>query len=238
MFEEQLKELGLTDNEVRIYLVLLEHGMMGPTEISSKLGLHRGYVYDALERMQDKEVVSYVLQNSKKYFQAISPNNLVELLRFRLESFENVVPSLINIMNKTKEETKVDVHKGKKVHRILIKDIISSMKKNDEFCCVGLDENILIKEDPIYFKQFLNLLKSMNIKEKIIIKEGGKKMKNVNLEYRELDSEYIGKTAQLMYNGKLAIFISGMSHCLIIINNRSVAGIYKKWFDLLWKSGR
>lgn len=238
MYEEQLKELGLTDNEVRIYLLLLGQGIMGPTEISQKLGLHRGYIYDAMERMQEKEVVSYVLQNNKKYFQAISPNNLVELLRFRLDSFKSAVPGLMGIVNKTKEETKVEIYKGNRVYRILLKDIISSMRKNEEFFCIGIDENILIKEDPIYFRQYLNLLKSMKIKEKIIIKKGGKRIKSANLEYRELSSEYIGKTAQLVYNGKLAIFISGMPHCLVIINNNGVAEIYKKWFDLLWKIGK
>ncbi len=52
MYEQELKDLGLTDNEVKIYLLLLQNGMMNPAEISQKLGLHRGYVYDALERMQ------------------------------------------------------------------------------------------------------------------------------------------------------------------------------------------
>src|SRR3990167_3267303 len=130
MYEDQLKELGLTDNEVRIYLLLLKQGMMNPSEISQKLGLHRGYIYDALERMQEKGVVNFILKDNKKYFQATSPENLVELLKFRLENFQKIVPDLMKIAELKKEETEVELHKGKRVYRTLLKDMISSLKRN------------------------------------------------------------------------------------------------------------
>lgn len=236
MYEEQLKELGLTDNEVRIYLLLLEHGMMNPSEISQKLGLHRGYVYDALERMQEKEVVNIILKANKKHYQATSPENLVELLKFKLESFQKALPDLMKLAKLEKEETKVELHKGKRVYRTLLKDVISSLKKNEEVYLIGINEDVLINEiEPIYLKQYLNTIKSKNIKEKILIKTGAKKLKNPNLEYKELDEKYIGNTMQIIYNNKVAIFILGMPHYLIIIDNKEVAETYRKQFNLLWK---
>ena len=236
MYEEQLKEFGLTDNELRIYLLLLKQGMMNPSEISQKLGLHRGYIYDALERMQEKEVVNYILKNNKKFFQATNPENLVELLKFKLENFQKIVPDLMKMAEIKKEETKVELHKGKRVYRILLKDIISSLKKGDEVYLIGIDEEILLNEiEPIYLKQYLNTIKSKNIKEKIIIKKGGKKLKDSNLSYKELEEEFIGKTAQIIYNSKVAIFILGTPYYLIIIDNKEVAETYRKQFDILWK---
>src|SRR3989338_5650005 len=128
MYEEQLKELGLTDNEVRIYLLLLKQGMVNPSEISQKLGLHRGYIFDALERMQEKEIVNSILKDNKKYFQATSPENLIELLKFKLESLQKIVPDLMKIAELKKEETKVELHRGKRVYRILLRDMISNLK--------------------------------------------------------------------------------------------------------------
>jgi len=233
--EQQLKELGLTDNEVRIYLLLLEHGMVNPSEISQKLGLHRGYVYDALERMQEKEVVNVILKTNKKYYQATSPQNLIELLKFRLESFEKAVPDLMKLATLKKEESKVELHRGKRVYRVLLKDIVSTLKKNDTAYLVGIDEDVLMQEvEPIYLKQYLNAMKSRKIKEKIIIKIGATKLKNQNLEYKELDSKYIGKTAQIIYNNKVAIFILGTPYYLVVIENKEVAETYKKQFNLLW----
>ena len=235
MYEEQLKELGLTDNEVRIYLLLLKQGMVNPSEISQKLGLHRGYIYDALERMQEKEIVNSILKDNKKYFQATSPENLIELLKFKLESLQKIVPDLMKIAELKKEETKVELHRGKRVYRILLRDMISNLKKNEEAYLIGIDEDILITEvETIYLKQYLNAIKSKNIKEKIIIKTGGKKLRGSNLQYKELDEKYIGKTAQIIYNNKVAIFILGAPYYLIIIDNKEVAETYKKQFNLLW----
>jgi len=235
MYEDQLKELGLTDNEVRIYLLLLKQGMMNPSGISQKLGLHRGYIYDALERMQEKEVVNSVLKDNKKQFQATSPESLVELLRFKLENLQKIVPELMKIAELKKEETRVELHRGKRVYRILLKDVISTLKKNEEAYLIGIDENLLITEvEPIYLKQYLNNIKLKNIKEKIIIKIGGKQLRNPNLQYKELDEKYIGKTAQIIYNDKIAVFILGTPYYLIIIENKEVAETYKKQFNLLW----
>jgi len=235
MYEDQLKELQLTDNEIRIYLLLLKQGMMSPSEISQKLGLHRGYIYDALERMQEKEVVNSILKDNKKYFQATSPENLIELFKFRLENFQKIVPDLMKITESKKEETKVELHKGKRVYRILLKDMISTLKKNEEAYLIGIDEEVLVTEvEPIYLKQYLNSIKLKNIKEKIIIKIGSKQLRNSNLQYKELDEKYIGKTAQIIYNNKIAIFILGTPYYLIIIENKEVTETYKKQFSLLW----
>ncbi|MBI2549234.1 hypothetical protein HYW21_07840 [Candidatus Woesearchaeota archaeon] len=235
MHEQQLKELGLTDNEVRIYLLLLEYGMTNPSEISQKLGLHRGYVYDALERMQEKEVVNVLLKMNKKYYQATNPQNLIELLKFRLESLEKAVPDLMKLATLKKEETKVELHRGKRIYRVLLNDMVSTLRKNDKAYLVGIDEDVLMEEvEPIYLKQYLNTMKSRNIKEKIIVKTGATKIKNPHLEYKELDSKYIGKTAQIIYNDKVAIFILGTPYYLIVIENKEVAETYRKQFNLLW----
>ncbi len=236
MYEEQLKEIGLTSNEVRIYLLLLKYGMMNPSEISQKLGLHRGYVYDALERMQEKEAVNSIIKENKKHFQATTPENLVERLKFRMESLQKIIPYLIKLAEPVMEETKVELYKGKRVFRVLLKDVLSTLKKDSEFYLIGIDEDVLLTEvEPTYLRQYLNIIKSKNIKEKIIIKTGGKRISNPKIQYRELDEKYIGKTMQIIYNNKIAIFIHGTPHYLIFIDNKDVAETYKKQFELLWK---
>jgi HTH-type transcriptional regulator, sugar sensing transcriptional regulator len=235
MYETQLKELGLTDNEVRIYLLLLKKGSLNPYEVAENLGLHRGYTYDALERMQEKEVVNHILKNNKKFFQATSPENIVELLKLKLESFQEIVPKLKQLAEATKEKTKVEVHKGKRVYRTLLKDIIATVKKKDTVLLIGVDEKTLIEEvEPIYLKQYFTIIKERSIKEKVIMKKGNKKYTISNVTHRFLDEKYIGNVEQIIYNNKVAIFISGDPHNLIVIDNSEVSKTYKKQFELLW----
>ncbi len=236
MYEQELKELGLTDNEVRIYLVLLKNGSLNPYQIAEKLGLHRGYVYDSLERMQEKGAVNFVLINNKKHYQAVDPGSLVELLRLKLESLERIVPDLKKLKQVEKEDTQVELHKGRFVYRNLIKDMIATMRKNETAYLIGIDEDVLSKEiEPIYLKRYLNVIKKKNIKEKIIIKKGGKRLKHANLIYRELNKEFIGKTAQIVYGNKVAVFILGTPYYLMVIENKDVAETYRKQFEALWR---
>ena len=231
-----MKELGLTDNEVRIYLLLLRQGMMNPSDIAEKLGFHRGYVYDALERMQEKGVINSLRKDNKKHYQATHPESVAEMLRLRLENFQKILPKLARLPKEVEEETMVELHKGSKVYRTLLKDIVISLKRNEEVYLIGIDEEVLLTQvEPIYLKQYLNVIRDRNVKELIIIAKGKKRLKHRNLEYRELGEEYIGKTAQIIYGNKVALFLLGTPYYLIAIENRDVADTYRKQFHLLWQ---
>src|SRR5580658_9298809 len=54
---EALAELGFSENESKVYLLLLLHGGMKAGEIAKDLGIHRLDVYDILKRMQTKQIV-------------------------------------------------------------------------------------------------------------------------------------------------------------------------------------
>lgn len=236
MHEKTLKELGLTDNEIRVYLLLLKKGTLNPSEIAEKLGLHRGYIYDTLQRMQEKEFVSSVLQNNKKFFQAIPPENLVEQLKFKTESLQKIVPDLNQLAETIKEKTQVQLHKGKRVYRTLLKDIIATAQKNETILLIGVDEEKLLEEvEPIYLEQYFMIIKEKNIKEKVIMKKGNKKYSIPNVTHKFLDEKYIGNVEQIIYNDKVATFILDEPYHLIIIENSQVAQTYKKQFELFWK---
>ena len=70
MREEILEEFGLTKNEVKIYLTLLKMGRALAGEITEKSGIHRRNVYDSIERLMKKGLVSFIIQNNRKYFRA------------------------------------------------------------------------------------------------------------------------------------------------------------------------
>ena len=186
MFEEELKEFGLTDNEVKIYLLLLKNNALNPYFISDELELHRGYVYDSLKRMEDKGVVSTIFVDGKKNFQAVKPDVLVEILKLKLDKLKEIVPKL-KAMGIERSGARVDLHKGKKVYRTLIKDVIATAKKGDILYLIGIDEDVLDREvEPIYMKQYLNTIKQKNIKERVIIKKESKQFKNPNIKYKTI----------------------------------------------------
>ena len=52
MKENILMDLGLSKNESKIYLSLLEQGISTATQVAEKSGIHRVNVYDSLNKLK------------------------------------------------------------------------------------------------------------------------------------------------------------------------------------------
>jgi sugar-specific transcriptional regulator TrmB len=236
MYEVELREFGLSDNEIKIYLVLLEHGSLNPSELAKKTGLHRSYVYDTVERLLERGIINTVLVNNKKHYQAVDPKVLREIFELKLRHLDALLPKLSGLFMSAKEETKVELHRGKYVYRTLLKDLLSDLRKEDIVYLLGVEEDVLEVTEPIYLKRYLDILREKKVKEKIIIAKGGKRLKAPNLEYRELDPKYVGDTTTVVHGSKVYLFIRGNPNYLILINSPEVANTYKRQFDLFWSA--
>ena len=76
MNTEALRKIGLTENEIKIYLDLLKSGTSTAYEIGKRTGIYRVHVYDKLEQLMDKGLVTYVYRGAKKFFQATNPSKI------------------------------------------------------------------------------------------------------------------------------------------------------------------
>ena len=102
-----LEEFGLTPSESKIYLILLEQGACLAGTISRNTGIHRRSVYDTIERLIQKGLVSYIKSNNRKYFEAVNPDKLTEILKKKEEDINSILPELkaLQQMSEGKNET-------------------------------------------------------------------------------------------------------------------------------------
>lgn len=236
MYEKELKELGLTDNEIKVYLSLLQKGSLNPTQLSSTTGLHRSYIYDTLERLLEKGIVNTILINNKKNFQAVNPKVLREIFEIKLKHLDSILPQLSTIFIDNKTETNIELHKGNNVYKTMLKDLISNLKNNTETLLIGVDEEASSKIEPIFLKQYFRIANEKKIKERIIVPKGAKKLNEKFITYREIDPSFIGdKTFTLIYGNKIYLFLWGQPLHLIIIESETLYKSYKKQFEALWK---
>ena len=68
-----LQEMGLTENEARVYLFLLEHGQSNVSALVRTLPIHRVNLYDLLKRLIEKGLVSFVFEGRSKKYAATAP---------------------------------------------------------------------------------------------------------------------------------------------------------------------
>ncbi|MFH1641266.1 MAG: helix-turn-helix domain-containing protein [Nanoarchaeota archaeon] len=240
MIKETLKSLGMTKNEVEIYLTLLNAGELSVNEIGSKSGLHRQVCYDALDRLLEKGFVSYVNRNNKKYFRPLYPEKILDYLEEKKNQVKSILPELKVMYSLEKEETFVEVVKGRNVIRTVYNDIFRILKKQGgDLLIMGVEEGKFLKFDSIAIRQHILRMKKNNLKEKILTKESARIFyEGKQSEYRMIPDSLFNPTPTHIYGDKIAIVIWGHPAYGIIIKNKQVADANRKYFQILWKTAK
>lgn len=245
MKEQALRKFGLSDREIRAYLVLLELGEALASRIAQKTDIPRTLVYDILEKLSDKGVVSYVIKSNKKYFSALEPDNLIEVLRNKEwekeKLLQEALPELLALRHKDLDKkTKVEIYEGKEGVKTLFNDVL---KVGKEFFCFG---STGISPDIIPYE--LSRFHKERIKRRIIWKviynndELGRKRGKETSKWRYSQVKYMEKTSPTTtycYGNKVAIVLWMKERLLaIIMQDEIIANSFKEFFNILWKNAK
>jgi sugar-specific transcriptional regulator TrmB len=79
----ELVNLGLSEKEAEVYLALLEIGPASVLDAAEKSGVHRTTVYQLVEALIGKGIVSQTVRGQKQLLVAEPPERLVTLLRLQ-----------------------------------------------------------------------------------------------------------------------------------------------------------
>jgi sugar-specific transcriptional regulator TrmB len=232
MEEKSLKKLGLEDSEIKLYLTLLKLGSSTATSLAKETGINRSYLYDILERLINRGLVSFFAKNNIKYFNAISPESLVDYADNLKKDIQKLIPELEKIKSIPKEATKVELFQGKEGLKTLLKDIINERKNYVVFGEEGQFQNMF----PVYIQQFLRDASSYGIEERLLTKTGVKKniLQSKKSQIRHLPNEYFSPVSTVVYSDKVSIFIWKEPYFAVLITDEEVAKSYRNYFNALW----
>ncbi len=238
-----LRAIGLTENEIKIYLTLLRSGSLSAYEISQKTGIYRVHVYDKLEQLMEKGLVTHVFEGSTKQFQATNPEKIVHYLDEKKQTLasqekevKDIIPQLQLFASKTPAETRVEVYKGKEGLKYFLKDIV---KTKDDVIISGVDDQKYMEHLPVFMELHFRDLKRFGIRERIITTNNphvftfSKKIA-ATTEYRFLDQKQFNPANTVVYGNKVAIVSWGDPITTILIQNRDIAETYRGHFEYLW----
>ncbi len=226
---EELKQAGLTDNESKVYLALIDLGPSMAGQISRKTGLHRRTVYDVIEMLIKKGLIGYILKNNRKLFQASNPQRIIEMIKEK----ENMLMPFIDKLGEkfvlTKEKEETNFYKGKEG----LKNVFEDQLNSNEILILGASAkayDIL----QFYFKWYDKARKKNKIKARIIASD--KKIKNILFsEIRYLPEKYANPVSVNIYGDKTAIILWASEPLAIVIKNKEITEGYRKYFELMWK---
>jgi sugar-specific transcriptional regulator TrmB len=230
--QNKLKELGLTDNESKVYSSLLEMGPVHAGLLTRKSGLHRRVVYDTLDRLIKKGLVGYIIQNHVRLFQVANPSRFIDIVKEREAIVKELMPQMEFLYKKTRENEETNFYKGRNGLKLIFEDQI---KTGEEILVMGAS---LIAYDVLqfYFKWFDKRRKEGKINARIIFNSAGKKMNIPSADVRYLPEKYSSPLAVNIYGDKVAIILWSKENPLaIVIKNRQISEGYRKYFEFMWK---
>ncbi|MAG12546.1 hypothetical protein CL630_01910 [bacterium] len=111
--DDTLKDLGLEEKEVDIYLALLELGEAAVLAIAQKSGIKRPTAYVILGLLEEKGFVSRVKKGKKTLFTPQHPQKLVTEAELHLKELQGVMPQLEALFHKEEGKPRVMIYEGK-----------------------------------------------------------------------------------------------------------------------------
>ena len=238
MDEKVLEYVGLTKNEIKIYLTLLEMGSGLVGVISRRSGIHRRSVYDILDRLIEKGLVSYISSNKRRSYQVTSPERLRSIINKRQEELNNNIPELLLKYDLVKDKQETHFFRGVRAIKSLLDD---QLEEGKTVYILGAPIN-----SPNDFTHFFQRFDKQRIKQKIkcyfIFRHSEKQDIKIPLsQHKFLPKDKIqthyGPASTITYADKVVHFIwHPKNPVAIFIRQKDLAQSFKQYFDIIWDS--
>ena len=108
-----LRDIGLTDNEIRIYLELLSTEEALASDLADRTDINRTLTYQILKKLLKRGLISYVIKNNTKYFKAGHPDKLVDYLKEKELNVKKMIPDLLTLSKSEGKQHSVEMYEGK-----------------------------------------------------------------------------------------------------------------------------
>jgi sugar-specific transcriptional regulator TrmB len=229
-----LEEAGLTNSEVRIYISLLEKGSARAGEISRNTGIHRRSVYDSIERLIQKGLVSYIKTNNRHYYEAAPPEKLLELLKEKEENLNQMLPELKLLQKLSEGKKEVLFFRGKPAIKTVFDDQI---KEGKEILILGDAVNVseIVK---YYFTHFDKERLEKKIKVRMLFDESARKeeyLKKIPLsELKFIKKGSKSSVSTNIYADKISIIMWEENPKAILITEPALAQSFRSYFEFIW----
>src|SRR4030042_178155 len=248
MLNSLLQSLNFSEKETAVYLALLELGSAKAIEISKKTDLNRTTVYDLMESLMQKGLISKYKKGSSTFFNALEPERLLTYLDREKEEKEKIIerqkkkvkellPQFISLENIASTKPLVQFFEGEKGMREAYEDTLTSREIILAFANLETMYEGLPNFFPEYFKRRAGkkiFILAIVPRNKLSINQSKLNQEEMR-DTRFLQEEKMTFSPEVnIYNNKMLI-ASWKEKMAIIIESKELADLKKLTFNLLWE---
>lgn len=241
--ESPLEKLGLSKQEVNVYLSSLKLGLAKASQIAQKAKISREATYYVLKMLHEKGFVSEVIKSGVRYYSSIPPERILDIVeeerREKTESIREILPELKALQQTAISSPKIEFYEGVDGFKTVI-SILLREENQTVYCYVP--ESIL-HFLPSLHPQFRRKRREKNVFLRLIT-ERTKTMKQIKKadmqELREIRfNDKVMKDLDVAYyilsEGIIILKGNAKEQLGIYIKEGGIAKLHKNIFEEIWK---
>jgi len=242
MNREDLIKLGFNKNEAIVYLSLVKFGQADANLLIKDTKFHKNIVYDNLEKLMDKGLITYVIEEGRRIYKIASPNALIQLFEIQEKEIwekkklaEKISKEINQAIKKIPYKREATIYKGVKA----IKSFYKETLEGKNYVVFGAPkESVKIMGD-YFWKNYTQKRIANKIRVRMIfnpsLKDFGDKLKNKFTEIKYFKQNFEPLTETHVQGDKVAIIVWTEEPILFLIKDKFVAENYRQYFENMWK---
>ena len=233
-----LEDIGLSQIEIKVFITLLETGESKAGKIIEKSGLQSSSVYNAINSLISKGLVSYIKKSQVKYYKTADPETIVDYIELKKREYLKLLPLLKEKQNQ-KDSDGVEFFKSFNGIKTLMYELLRNTEKGDLYRTFSIeDPGQYEKAREKVFKMTKQLLKEKKLDVRGIFHEKTRysPTKTSIMKKRYIDSPLPPNT--FIVKDKVAIISWKDEPSGILIHSKDMADTYANFFDHIWNLGK
>lgn len=236
-------QLRLDEQDMRVYLALLELEAVSIRKVADKTGINRGTVYEILKHLVEEGLVSTRVTGKREYFVAESPERIFDMIRDKRKSLleaqraaEAVIPTLLTHSARPEGRPVVRYYEDDEGVVAILRDVLQTCRKLDDPKYYAYSSRPLRQYIYRKFPKFTERRIAEGIAVKVIaIGEGGDPAPVS--ERKWLSEARSGISSYTLIYGSKVAHISISSDFTpygVVIEDAGTASMQKLLFEQLW----
>jgi sugar-specific transcriptional regulator TrmB len=241
----ELKNLGLSDNEAKVYAAMLELGPSSVLEISAKAGVNRPTTYVQIESLKKKGLVSTQTKGSKQVLIPESPEHLQDMLDSQIhaiggqkEILSKVLPDLLSLYQSLGTRPQVRFFEGTE-GLLRMQDIFLKSGHKEVLAIESLDD--IFRIFPKHQDTYSSRRVKNKIHSKLIYSSSQGPILKANDEAMLRETRFI-PVEKMPFSGDVVIYGSSVAITslrgkisAVLIEHHDIAESFRGFFKFLWE---
>lgn len=236
-----LQDIGLSENQAKVYLAALSLGPSTILKIARAAQLKRTTVYSIIESLKQKGLVNIELKGFKQLFVAGHPEKLESILETQKEKLKKFLPEFSALYNLKESGSFIKYYEGLESVKSLYNELLKEVKPREYFLGISNSE-LWYNLDPVFFHDFIERRAKLNIDIRLLLQDS-----KIAREHKELEKNYNEKVKILppdtsfgvstaIIPNKIIFHQTKPSVLAIVVENQNIIQSQKELFEIIWNS--